>query len=1124
MRTPFAQKDIRYWCGTASYKRGQQYFEDGRVLELTYDAIEDAYEAIVEGSGQSVYHVWLRPDDDWLEADCDCPAYDSYNNYCKHIAATMFAILYDAAHLRLPLTLVPEEAPAAQSKPQVSSRERQLAHRFLTAAQSIASSSQDRATYATREQVGVSYIILVTDPYSQQPYLSIGMRVGVKRLYKVPKIREFLEKVQTQQSHTFTKNFTYLPDAHFFSDTDVQIIQELVALSAIERELFRHNNPYSLTNMPSRDLPQMGIPASVFHKILPLLSKSNVELQVRDAPAERPASLIAEGQLPLRFEVFKDHSGAYVLDLQDLQGLVVLPDYGFAIYGGQLYMLPWQQLELLGEAVTLIKYEAHKRILVEATELSVFMERVLPQLQQIGEVAVEEGALSEVKHVPLQPDLYLDAEGQAMTIDLVFKYGDVSIRPLQAGDGRIMDTFVGPSASATAVAATVERFRTDDGPLLDADGRTIIRDRKLEEGILALFNGIPLRQLQPLDSRVALVDDEAIYDFVYEVLPLLDGLVDVYATNAIDPITDASRARLRTSVDVRGNQLLDVQFDIEGIDAAEVQAVLQSITEKKRYHRLQNGAFVRLEAQEYEELGRLMEDFGVRPSAVKGGKVAIPLMQGFHALPSYDQSNQVKLGRKVRGLVDDILHPDRLEFRVPENLHATLRDYQQIGFQWMSTLAHYGFGGILADDMGLGKTIQSIAFILSELQTIRSAKTPVLIVSPSSLIYNWRNELERFAPDVSAVVVAGNVADREASLGRFDTADVYITSYPLLRMDGDKYASQVFHTVILDEAQAIKNHLTLTAQTVRTLQASHRFALTGTPIENSLDELWSIFHFAFPAMFPNHKAFSQMKPEGIARRVRPFILRRLKQDVLKELPDKIETLQTSELTADQKKLYLAYLERIQQDSAAEIAQQGFQKSRMKILAGLTRLRQICCHPALFVENYRGSSGKLEQLIDLLEECRASGKRALIFSQFTQMLGVIRDTLEKGGVDAFYLDGATPVQERTILCDRFNAGERDVFLISLKAGGTGLNLTGADTVILYDLWWNPAVEDQAADRAHRIGQKNVVQVIRMVARGTIEERIYQLQQQKRNLIDQVVEQGDAGLSTLTEEEIRELLSL
>jgi SNF2 family DNA or RNA helicase len=295
-------------------------------------------------------------------------------------------------------------------------------------------------------------------------------------------------------------------------------------------------------------------------------------------------------------------------------------------------------------------------------------------------------------------------------------------------------------------------------------------------------------------------------------------------------------------------------------------------------------------------------------------------------------------------------------------------------------------------------------------------------------------------------------------------------------------------------------------------------------VENRLEELWSIFDAVLPELFPDRKAFGELSRETVAKRVRPFLMRRLKADVLKELPEKIESLQASELLPEQKKLYVAYLSKLRQDAVKHLDEEGFQRSRIRILAGLTRLRQICCHPALFVEGYGGSSAKFEQLMELVEECRSAGKRMLVFSQFTEMLGLIRRELGYRGVAHFYLDGQTSASERVELCGRFNEGERELFLVSLKAGGTGLNLTGADTVILYDLWWNPAVEQQAADRAHRIGQKNVVQVIRLVAQGTVEDKMYELQQRKKNLIEEVLHPGEETLSALTEQEVRELLMI
>ena len=400
----------------------------------------------------------------------------------------------------------------------------------------------------------------------------------------------------------------------------------------------------------------------------------------------------------------------------------------------------------------------------------------------------------------------------------------------------------------------------------------------------------------------------------------------------------------------------------------------------------------------------------------------------------------------------------------------------------------------------------------------------MLIVCPSSLTYNWLSEFTKFAPDIQAVVVDGDKTERSKLLKEMKDVDVVITSYPLLRKDIKSFEKEDFHTVFFDEAQAFKNPVTQTARAAKKIKAAHRFALTGTPIENSLEELWSLFHVVFPELFMGLKEYSNLSRKQISRRIRPFLLRRMKEDVLAELPEKIESLESMELLPDQKKLYGAYLAKLRHDTLKHLDKDTLRKNRIRILAGLTRLRQICCHPALFVDGYKGSSAKYEQLMRIVEESKHSGRRVLIFSQFTKMLQIIGRDLAMKGQPFFYLDGQTPSKERVEICNRFNAGERDIFLISLKAGGTGLNLTGADTVILYDLWWNPAVEEQAADRAHRMGQKNDVQVIKLIARGTIEEKMNELQEKKRHLIEEIIDPGDKSSSALTEEDIREILMI
>jgi len=621
-------------------------------------------------------------------------------------------------------------------------------------------------------------------------------------------------------------------------------------------------------------------------------------------------------------------------------------------------------------------------------------------------------------------------------------------------------------------------------------------------------------------------DEDSEYNFLYHILPQLEKLVQVYATTAVKErlYTGSAHPKVTVTMADERTDWLDFRFDMDGIRESDIRSLIKSVEEKRKYYRLQNGALLPLESREFQEMIQFMNEVGIRYSDLIGAGVQLPIVRGLHLMDSDRQGNMVTLDKSFRRLLENMRNPDNLDFPVPNSLVHVLRDYQKYGFQWLKTLAHYQFGGILADDMGLGKTIQSIAYIVSELTEIRQCKLPVIIVCPASLVYNWFNELKRFAPEVVAIIVDGNKTERLSTLSNTSQFDVIITSYPLLRMDVSQFAQLAFHTLFLDEAQVFKNHTTQTAQSVKQIQARHTFALTGTPIENSAQELWSIFDVVMPELFKGRKAFNDLSRDSVAKRIRPFLLRRLKTDVLKELPDKIESLQASELLPDQKKLYVAYLAKLQQETLKHLNDKDYQKNRIKILSGLTRLRQLCCHPALFVEGYSGGSAKFEQLLEIVEECRSAGKRMLIFSQFTKMLGLIGRELGLQGVPFFYLDGETPGFERVELCNRFNDGERDLFLISLKAGGTGLNLTGADTVILYDLWWNPAVEQQAADRAHRIGQKKVVQVIRLVTQGTVEDKMYELQQKKKNLIEELIQPEHEALSSLTEQDIREILMI
>ena len=477
----------------------------------------------------------------------------------------------------------------------------------------------------------------------------------------------------------------------------------------------------------------------------------------------------------------------------------------------------------------------------------------------------------------------------------------------------------------------------------------------------------------------------------------------------------------------------------------------------------------------------------------------------------------------VKDICDKFKSVENVKLDIPSNLNATLRDYQISGLQWLNTLNHYNFGGILADEMGLGKTLQTIAFLLTQ----KGKKS--LIVTPTSLIYNWNIEFEKFAPDMSVLLIHGSKKEREDNLKDLDKYDVIITTYGTLRNDLENYENIVFDYCVIDEAQNIKNPVALSTEAVKSINAKMRFALTGTPIENNLLELWSIFDFVMPGYLYNRNKFqnifisSEDNTKNLKKLIKPFVLRRTKKEVMKELPPKIEKNFFVELNKDQRKIYSAYIQDVQE----KMKDINLKKDKITILSFLTKLRQLCLDPRVLLDDYTKKSSKVDACLDILEESIQHNHKILLFSQFTSVLKNLGQELDKNNITYSYLDGQTNAKERLKLVDEFNETDNSkVFLISLKAGGTGLNLTSADVVIHFDPWWNPAVEDQASDRAHRFGQKNVVEVIKLIAKGTIEEKILKLQENKKDLIDEFIN-GDLSngnvLKSLSDTEIIDLFS-
>ena len=1092
MSFTLSEQVIKALCGRISYEKGKAYYRARRVTINHYDPQPLAVEATVK-VGNINYEVHIEMDGSVMEASCTCPRLRSYDNYCQHVASVLLQIKDMVRDRRTNSALasrqyVNEEMASTYSL----SREEQLTSGVLGLfeARRPRPSSSPSALRDTRICLEVEFSCKIFTYGYRKLMFGIELKVGAKRLYIVKKIREFLERLHKREAFVFSNHFTYDPQLHRFQKEDDALLQQLISI-------YQHETVYreTTTSLPTENSisgeRMLLVPPNYWEPLLPaLLAAQAVQIESGDGVFV-PLDLF-EGPIPIQYTFDQSAEENYQLEVHGLDNITVMESYRALLIDGKLLTVTAEQCSRLAGLKQLLEKHRRESIPISSEQMEAFMVQVVPGLMNLGSVHIARSVSDRIVQTKLKAKLFLDRVRDRLLAGLEFQYGDIVINPLELGH---------------------QQRGTD---------LILMRDGEKERQILDIMERSAFSRTE---GGFFLQDEEAEYDFLYHVVPQLEKLVSVYATTAVKVRLHTGHTTPKVVVDVKARtNWLELSFELDGVPVSEIRHLIQSLEEKRKYHKLPNGALLPLESEAFQEMSDFIDGMGIQSRDVQGAYARIPVVRGLHVMDAPGHGKAIQLGKSFRQMLDHMRNPDHLDFPLPDLLEPILRDYQKFGFQWLKTLAHYRFGGILADDMGLGKTLQSIAFLLSVLPEIRSEERPALVVSPASLVYNWRNELKKFAPEIRTVIIDGNKTQRNQLLQDVSEADVIITSYPLLRRDSEQYVEQPFHTLILDEAQAFKNHTTQTAHAVKSLQAQYRFALTGTPIENRMEELWSIYDAVFPELFPSRKAFHDLPREVVAKRARPFLLRRVKSDVLKELPEKIESLQASELLPDQKKLYVAYLAQLQQETLLHLQANSFQKNRIKILAGLTRLRQICCHPALFVENYEGSSAKFEQLLEIVEECRSAGKRVLVFSQFTQMLGMIGRELGYTGVPFFYLDGNTPTAERVELCNRFNNGERDLFLMSLKAGGTGLNLTGADTVILYDLWWNPAVEQQAADRAHRIGQKKVVQVIRLVAQDTMEEKMHELQQKKKNLIEEVIQPGQEALSALTEQEIRELLMI
>jgi superfamily II DNA or RNA helicase len=1054
-----------------TFQRGRMYYYNKRVTGLDFNSSTMEYSAKVLGS--EVYDVRITADEDG-EIDsfyCSCPAFKTYFGLCKHIVAFLF-ILRDYYRDRHSV---------------ISNNNKSIEGIF----EYISQMHQSR----DKREVFLEPVLIVA-PVKGRLMSRIELYVGESRLYVVKNIKKFLKDFFHGKKIEFGKLFVLDPLEHGLSEKDTKVLDLAGTILEYEEQISYLNHGQ---NRGSAFMGKNLVLAEPFiGQFLSLYEGSSIKAIINGSDLKR-IPVIVSG-MPLRFCLSLEEDGILLmLDAEELLPVSIGGRYYY--FNGAIYRISERQHKAFMPFLKGFYDNKMPYVLFPSSHREIFMSEVFPVIKGLGEVILDEDLNSRIYKEKLVPKILLDRYEEGIQATVEFLYGDVKINPFMREETK------------------------------SNDERILIRDFRKEGEIANYFDrsGFFVR-----NGKLYLLDEDSVFGFIYNVLPEIQKTAEVYYSESFRKITRPANGMFFGSVgmdDTLG--WLNINFEFKDIDNDEIMAILSTLKEKKKYYRLRDGSFLPLDTSEFNYLGKLINQLDNRIDDLKSKTLKLPGYRALYIdrLISDAQIENLERNKHFNELVNRIKQPVDTEYEIPEGLEGILRGYQKTGYKWLRALADYGLGGILADDMGLGKTLQVLTFIRS---MAGRTDSPALVIAPSSLIYNWKAEAEKFIPGMKVVVVAGTQSERIRIIQDMDNADLVVTSYALIRNDIEMYEGFKFSYCFLDEAQHIKNHRTIAARTVKKIKAGVNYALTGTPIENSLSELWSIFDFILPGYLFSHSKFesrfeipitrdgSKEAAEDLARHINPFILRRLKRDVLKELPEKIETYMTVELTNEQKKVYAAYLHKANGELFAGKGDLPDNAYRIKLLTALTRLRQICCHPSLFLQNYNGGSGKMLLFDEIVADAVNSGHRILVFSQFTGVLDLVSQLLDKKGIPYFCLTGSTPVQERIEIVRNFNEGNRSVFLISLKAGGTGLNLTGADTVIHFDPWWNPSVEEQATDRAHRIGQEKVVQVIKIITRETVEEKILRLQQAKKELIESVIRPGESLINNMTTDELRQLL--
>lgn len=928
--------------------------------------------------------------------------------------------------------------------------------------------------------------------------LKVEFKIGNEQLTKINNLPDFFERMLNREKYKYNNVLEFIHEENAFEEQSRPLLKFLLKYAEIIKYANDVNNNYAHYgrnfNVNNVVLSNTGL-----DELFEILKGKTVEFETKIG--ERKIQFIDE-PIDIKFILEKSDENTYCLTPNiDVYGYDIFygKNYSYFLIDNKMHKcLPKVENRNL-ELLEVYKKNYTQSIIFNENNLRNFFAIVVPKIKDNFEIKnIDKEQIEKYMPKDLYVKIYLDYNEKGYIIaDVKFCYGNVEFNPIKN------------------VNLEITRNAIQENEVLDTFVQT---------GFM----------LDSANARLVLANDEKIYNFLSKEIEDYMKKFEVLVAEDFKK-KDIKKIKIK-SIGVKiENNLLDINLEDFKFNIYEIKDIINKYKLRKKFYRLKDGTYISLEKNSsLDFLENLTDNIEIEDENVEENSIKLPIYRALYLEKIFKNmpNTNIQKNEYYKNMISQI--EDRqidLSTKIPPKLNAELRTYQKIGYKWLRTLEQYKMGGILADDMGLGKTIQLLAVILSYVQKNKGNVKPSIIICPSSLALNWYNEIQKFTPTLKALVISDDYLERKRKIEEIGKYQVIITSYDSLKRDIDLYENYCFKYVVADEAQYIKNNNTKNSKAIKTINAETKFALTGTPIENSLSELWSIFDFIMPGYLYKYKKFKELYETPIIKeqnedvmnklkkQIEPFVLRRTKGEVLTELPDKTVTILNNEMSEEQYNIYMSYMAQARKEIMSQIDINGFEKSQIKILSLLMRLRQICCHPKLFLREYEGESSKLNQCIEIIQDAVLGGHKILLFSSYTSMFEIIEEKLKNIGVKYLKLTGQTKVGERIELVDKFNTNENiKVFLISLKAGGTGLNLTGADMVIHYDPWWNLSAENQATDRTYRIGQKRNVQVYKLITKNSIEEKIYELQQKKAKLIDNMLSTDATFINKLSKDDI------